>query len=106
MSGRDDAVPPAGASEARRREVQRVSQARFQKMQREKQRRERAAAKFARKQERRENAESQTTPIIAFSEEVTLAQLADLHARFDAHELTFEEFELAKSRLTEQLDVR
>jgi hypothetical protein len=77
-----------------------------QKFQREKQRRERAAAKFARKQERRENPEVDTTPVVACDEAATLAQLADLHARFAADELTFEEFELAKSRLTEQLDVR
>ena len=83
-----------------------MSQARFQKMQREKQRRERAAAKFARKQERRENAETQTTPLATSDEAATLAQLADLHANFAAGELTFEEFELAKSRLTEQLDIR
>jgi hypothetical protein len=82
-----------------------MSQARFQKMQREKQRRERAAAKFARKQERREAAAAETTPVVASSEAATLAELADLHARFAADELTFEEFELAKTRLTEQLDV-
>jgi hypothetical protein len=75
-------------------------------MQREKQRRERAAAKLARKQERRESAETHTTPMVAFSEAATLAELAELHARFAADELTFEEFELAKSHLTEQLDVR
>jgi hypothetical protein len=83
-----------------------MSQARFQKMQREKQRRERAAAKFARKQERRETADAQTTPTVAVNEADTLAELADLHARFAADELTFEEFEQAKSRLTDQLDVR
>jgi hypothetical protein len=83
-----------------------MSQARFQKMQREKLRRERATAKFARKQERRETAEMEKTPVVAADEAATLAELANLHARFAADELTFEEFEVAKVRLTEQLDVR
>ncbi|MET0143892.1 MAG: hypothetical protein ABW328_03780 [Ilumatobacteraceae bacterium] len=83
-----------------------MSQARFQKQQREKARREKAAAKFARKQERRDGKEPEGAPITASEEAATLAQLAALHARFDAEEMTFEEFELAKSQLTERLDVR
>ena len=83
-----------------------MSQARFQKLQREKQQRERAAEQFARKQKRRETADAETTPAVADNEAATLAELADLHARFAADELTFEVFELAKARLTGELDVR
>jgi hypothetical protein len=83
-----------------------MSQASFQKQQREKARRERAAAKFARKQERRENRPADAAPIADSDEAALLTQLAALHARFDAEEITFEEFEDAKAALTERLDIR
>ena len=35
-----------------------------------------------------------------------LAELATLHARFDAGEMSFEEFEVTKQQVTDQLDVR
>jgi hypothetical protein len=82
-----------------------VSQARFQKQQREKARRERAAAKWAKRAERA-NAET-PEPVEPVREQAdVLAELATLHARFNAGEMTFEEFEVTKQQVTDQLDVR
>ena len=82
-----------------------MSQARFQKQQREKARRERAAAKWAKRVERA-NADA-PEPVEPVREQAdVLAELAMLHARFDAGEMTFEEFEVTKQQVTDQLDVR
>jgi hypothetical protein len=82
-----------------------VSQARFQKQQREKARRERAAAKLARREERR-SGRDEVPPSISPSEEAqVLTELAALHARFDAGEIPFEEFVTAKEELTQRLNV-
>ena len=83
-----------------------MSQARFQKQQREKARRERAEAKSARKEERREGREADAPPLTPSEQASILDELAVLHARFAAEEITFEDFEQAKSLLTERLDVR
>ena len=81
-----------------------MSQARFQKQQREKARRERAAAKWARRAER--TAEEAPVPAAPTRDQPTvLAELAALHESFDAGEVDFEEFEIAKQRLVEDLDV-
>ena len=82
-----------------------MSQARFQKQQREKDRRERAAAKQAKKAERA-NAEEPPSTQPASREADVLAELAALHAKFDAGEISFEDFEVAKDQVTSQLDVR
>jgi len=82
-----------------------VSQARFQKQQREKARRERAAAKWAKRVERG-NAVAPEPTEPPRDQAAVLADLAELHARFEADELSFEDFEVAKQELTEQLDVR
>ena len=42
----------------------------------------------------------------ARDQSAVLADLAAVHARFDAGEMTFEDFEVTKQRLTEQLEVR
>ncbi len=81
-----------------------MNQARFQKQQREKARRERAAAKWARREER--NATSPSEPEPSRDQATVLAELAALHERFDAGLIAFEDFEAAKQQLTEQLDVR
>jgi hypothetical protein len=80
-----------------------VSQARFQKQQREKLRRERAAAKEARRAER-SSAPAEVDPP-ASDQAAVLADLAELHEKFGAGLITFEDFEVAKQDLTQQLDV-
>jgi hypothetical protein len=82
-----------------------VSQASFQKQQREKARRERAAAKFAKRVERSNRTEP--APVAPVRDPaIVLVELAELHARFDAGEIAFEDFEVSKRALTDQLDVR
>jgi hypothetical protein len=83
-----------------------MSQARFQKQQREKARREKAAAKSARRVERREAANADEGPGTQIDEAVVLAQLAELHERFDAGAITFDDFSDAKEALIGQLDAR
>jgi hypothetical protein len=81
-----------------------VSQARFQKQQREKARRERAAAKLARRAER---SRAPAAPhVLASDQAAVLADLAELHERLRAGSITFEDFEISKQELTQQLDVR
>ena len=83
-----------------------MSQARFQKQQREKARREKAAAKWARRVERKEAATADVAPGAPIDEAVVLAQLAELHERFDAGAIPFEDFSDAKEALIRQLDAR
>ena len=83
-----------------------MSQASFQKQQREKARREKAAAKSARRVERREAANADDEPATQIDEAVVLAQLAELHERFDAGAITFDDFSDAKEALIGQLDAR
>jgi hypothetical protein len=80
-----------------------VSQARFQKQQREKARQERNAAKAARRVERDNTAPSEPGP--QRDQAAVLADLAALHEKFDAGLMNFDDFEAAKAELTEQLDV-
>jgi hypothetical protein len=80
-----------------------VSQERFQKQQREKARREKAAAKWARREERKRG-RNEATPGMSPSEETdALNELAALHARFDAGEIPFDDFVTAKEELTDRL---
>jgi hypothetical protein len=82
-----------------------MNQARFQKQQREKARREKAAAKFARKEARATAAiDGENEPGLAMlDEETVLIQLADLHQRFEAGTIEFEDFEDAKGQLMARL---
>ena len=84
-----------------------MNQARFQKQQREKARREKTAAKQARLEERRsgQNAEA-TAPPDAADQDAVLAELAELHRRFNEDEIDFEDFSAAKDELTARLDIR
>jgi hypothetical protein len=82
-----------------------MSQARFQKQQREKARRERAAAKFAKRADRA-NADPPPPEAPVREQADVLAELAALHERFGAGLITFDDFEVAKGQLTAQLDVR
>lgn len=83
-----------------------MSQARFQKQQREKARREKAAAKSARREERRSGEADQSPPVTEADQAVVLSELADLHARFEAGLVGFDDFLEAKDELTERLGVR
>ena len=83
-----------------------MSQARFQKMQREKAKREKAEAKAERKAARAEEAEQaddDATP--EAPEEDVLAALAKLHAQFDDDQIDFETFEERKQELIAKLSV-
>jgi type II secretory ATPase GspE/PulE/Tfp pilus assembly ATPase PilB-like protein len=83
-----------------------MSQARFQKQMREKARREKALAKQERKEERAaEAASAETGDAAAAPQPQVLEQLAELHRRFDADDIDFEEFEERKTELLGQLDV-
>ncbi len=81
-----------------------MSQARFQKQQREKARRERAAAKWAKRLERSNAVAPEPTEPVR-EQTAVLADLAELHERFDAGLVDFEDFEAAKQQLTDQLDI-
>lgn len=84
-----------------------MSQARFQKRQREKARQEKAAAKRERRAARAEEAATDdgSEQSDAPPESRVLAQLAALHEQFDNEELDFDEFEDRKRELLAQLDV-
>ena len=82
-----------------------MNQARFQKQQREKARRERAAAKWAKRLERGNPATAPEPTEPVREQAAVLADLAELHERFDAGLVTFDDFETAKRELTDQLDI-
>lgn len=82
-----------------------MSQARFQKQQREKARREKAAAKVTRRDEREAAKADEPGAKDAPPQDRVLADLAALHADFDAERISFEDFEVAKSQLMEDLRV-
>jgi hypothetical protein len=82
-----------------------MSQARFQKQQREKAQREKAAAKWARREERRDAKQAPSPPITPGDQTAVLAEIAELHARFDAGHITFDDFVETKEQLMGRLDV-
>ena len=85
-----------------------MSQARFQKMQREKVRREKAQAKADRKAARAEEAEKaaeEGTTEPEAPEGDVLAELAKLHQQFDDEQIDFETFEEKKQELIARLSV-
>lgn len=84
-----------------------MSQARFQKAQREKARRAKAATKSARREERRAgSSDPQPDPPTERDQSAILAELAALHERFEAGDVDFDDFVAAKEELTDRLDVR
>jgi uncharacterized iron-regulated protein len=84
-----------------------MSQASFQKQQRERARKEKAALKAARKEERRAEAgtEDDAAPTTETDQAKVLESLAALHARFEDGGMTFEDFEAARDELTARLSV-
>ncbi len=85
-----------------------MSQARFQKMQREKAKREKAQAKAERKAQRAEEAElaaESDDDSDAPPQEQVIAKLAKLHEQFDDDQIDFDTFEERKQELMDQLQV-
>ena len=83
-----------------------MSQASFQKQQRERARKEKAALKAARKEERRAEAGTDEEAPTSESEQAkVLESLAALHARFEDGGMTFEDFEAARDELTAKLSI-
>jgi hypothetical protein len=83
-----------------------MSQASFQKQQRERARKEKAALKAARKEERRAEAGAEDeAPTTETDQAKVLDALAALHARFEEGGMTFEDFEAARDELTARLSV-
>lgn len=84
-----------------------MSQARFQKMQREKAKREKAQAKAERKAQRAEEAEMAADEDDADvpPQEQVIAKLAKLHEQFDDDQIDFDTFEERKQELMAQLQV-
>jgi hypothetical protein len=81
-----------------------VSRPSAAKRQREKDRRERAEAKAARRLERGAAApESDDAPVSAADEAALLAALAEVHARFDDGDLDYDDFVAAKDDITRRL---
>ncbi len=83
-----------------------MSQARFQKRQREMQRAEKAKAKAARKADRLEAAAETPDVDSATSDPgAVMAKLEALHKAFDDEQISFDDFETAKQELLSQLQV-
>ncbi|HWL44409.1 MAG TPA: hypothetical protein VNQ73_15825 [Ilumatobacter sp.] len=82
-----------------------MSRPSFHKRDREKARRERAVAKAAKREERRNNPDEPAEPLSAAEQDAILAELAELHRRFEAEQITFEDFDDAKRELTRRLEV-
>lgn len=82
-----------------------MSQASFQKQQRERARKEKAALKAARKEERRAEAGTEEAPTPPTDEAKVLDALAALHTSFEAGAMTFEDFEAARDELIARLAV-
>jgi hypothetical protein len=77
----------------------RASQARVQKHQCDKACREKAAAKWAGRLERREAPPSDEVSVRVVDEATVLAEFAELHQRFDARAIAFDDFSTAKDEL-------
>jgi hypothetical protein len=83
-----------------------MSQAKFQKRQREMARAEKAKAKAARKQERQEAAaEEADAPAPDVDAGNVMAKLEQLHQDFADDKIEFEEFEATKQELLSKLQV-
>lgn len=75
------------------------------KRDREKAKRERAAEKAAKREDRRNATDEAPAPMSADEQAAVVAQLAELHRRFDAEEISFDDFDEARRTLTAQLEV-
>jgi len=75
----------------------------FDKLQRERAKRAKATAKREARQERKEERGSSVASTSNDSPEDLLARIEDLHKRFEAKQISFEEFEAEKVELFERL---
>jgi hypothetical protein len=75
------------------------------KRQREKARKERAEAKAARRLERSAAPDPNPDPLPPVDEAALLAELAELHTRFEDGELDYDDFAAAKDDVTRRLRV-
>lgn len=82
-----------------------MSQARFQKRQREMAKAEKAKAKAARKAERLEGADDEQDDAPAVDAESVMTKLEALHKAFADDQMAFDDFETAKQELLSQLQV-
>ena len=85
-----------------------MSQASYQKRMRERARQEKAALKRERREQRAAEAAAaaeEAEPVAAVPQERVLAQLEDLHKKFDDELIDFDEFEERKAELIAQLSV-
>jgi hypothetical protein len=83
-----------------------MSQAKFQKRQREMARAEKSKAKAARKQERQEaSADESDEPSASVDAGSVMSQLEQLHKDFADEKIDFEQFEETKQDLLNQLQV-
>jgi hypothetical protein len=83
-----------------------MSNPRINKREREKAKRERAVAKAERRTERRTAGDEEPVAMTATDETALLAELADLHRRFDAEEIEFDDFAAEKEQIMGRLQVR
>jgi len=75
----------------------------FDKLQRERAKRAKAAAKREARQERKEDRGDEVVATSSDSPEDLLARIEDLHKRFEAKQISFEDFEAEKTELFERL---
>ena len=92
------------SSDHEQRKSHSMSQASFAKRQREKAKREKAAEKAA-KRARRSEEQEEESPSPPVDEQALLAELADLHERFDNDAIDFEDFNAAKEEIVEKLQM-
>jgi hypothetical protein len=82
-----------------------MSNPRINKREREKAKREKAAAKAERRTERRSATDDGTDSAAPTDQSSLLAELEALHRRFEAHEIDFDDFAAQKEQITERLQI-
>jgi len=80
-----------------------MNQARFQKQQREKARREKAAAKSSRRELRKDERATSGQESSPLDQDAVIAELSALHQRYEDGAMELDEFIAAREALTEQL---
>jgi hypothetical protein len=81
-----------------------MSNPRINKRQREMAKREKAAAKAERRTDRRNDADEKIATT-ATDQDALIAELAEVHRRFEADEITLDNFIAARQLITERLHI-